>query len=383
MRYVVQAGDTLFLIAKRFGTTINAIVRANNLTNPDVLSVGQVLIIPTGGTTPVPTPKPKPGPAPIPAPAPHKAVCPELRKGSRGAAVTRLQNLLQSQGFNPGPIDGIFGVRTENAVKALQSQKGLSVTGVVTVQVWVALGENCSSVVPAPQPPPHHPPAHHPAPHHPPCDSCHEHHCPVLRMGSKGSAVRHLQHLLKELGHYLADEDGDFRERTEHAVRLFRRQHNLSDSGLVDDSCWQALGMHCKTEPKLPEDCPMCTKVEKGLRHVCYSRKKRFRRGEKIIIIIMRTNIIDDDYKWCFKDGQIIEIYITDVRGKEIWRLSKHRRHDGRSKEITIYPKGTHFISEDWDQMDDDGNEVSSGHYTVNYHNMDTDVSDSFPIDID
>jgi LysM repeat protein len=44
--YVVQPGDTLYLIAQRFGVTISAIVQANNLSNPNRLSIGQRLIIP-------------------------------------------------------------------------------------------------------------------------------------------------------------------------------------------------------------------------------------------------------------------------------------------------------------------------------------------------
>jgi LysM repeat protein len=44
--YVVQPGDTLSSIAARFGTTISELSRANALTNPDQLSVGQELIIP-------------------------------------------------------------------------------------------------------------------------------------------------------------------------------------------------------------------------------------------------------------------------------------------------------------------------------------------------
>lgn len=44
--YTVQPGDTLFLIARRFNTTIQALQQANQLPNPDRLSVGQVLNIP-------------------------------------------------------------------------------------------------------------------------------------------------------------------------------------------------------------------------------------------------------------------------------------------------------------------------------------------------
>ncbi len=44
--YVVQPGDTLALIARRFGATVAAIAEANNIADPDVIFVGQVLQIP-------------------------------------------------------------------------------------------------------------------------------------------------------------------------------------------------------------------------------------------------------------------------------------------------------------------------------------------------
>jgi LysM repeat protein len=44
--YVVESGDTLAAIADRFDTTVRAIVRANDLADPDVIDVGQELTIP-------------------------------------------------------------------------------------------------------------------------------------------------------------------------------------------------------------------------------------------------------------------------------------------------------------------------------------------------
>ncbi|MGE6230167.1 LysM peptidoglycan-binding domain-containing protein [Paenibacillus sp. GbtcB18] len=43
--YVVQPGDTLYLIANRHNTTVEALLRANNLSAPYVY-VGQTLYIP-------------------------------------------------------------------------------------------------------------------------------------------------------------------------------------------------------------------------------------------------------------------------------------------------------------------------------------------------
>jgi len=44
--YVVQPGDTLFAIALRFGVTVADIAAANNLSNPNLIFVGQRLVIP-------------------------------------------------------------------------------------------------------------------------------------------------------------------------------------------------------------------------------------------------------------------------------------------------------------------------------------------------
>ncbi|MBL8133319.1 MAG: LysM peptidoglycan-binding domain-containing protein [Anaerolineae bacterium] len=44
--YVVQSGDVLGSIAARFGVSVRAIVAANDMANPDALSIGQELIIP-------------------------------------------------------------------------------------------------------------------------------------------------------------------------------------------------------------------------------------------------------------------------------------------------------------------------------------------------
>lgn len=47
--HIVQWGETLNLIARRYGTTYTAIASANNLSNPNFVYVGQRLVIPTNG----------------------------------------------------------------------------------------------------------------------------------------------------------------------------------------------------------------------------------------------------------------------------------------------------------------------------------------------
>ncbi|MFW6115495.1 MAG: LysM peptidoglycan-binding domain-containing protein [Chloroflexota bacterium] len=58
--YVVQSGDTLFTIAVQFGTTVDVIADANDITDPETIYVGQELIIPEAGA-PAPSPSPSPG----------------------------------------------------------------------------------------------------------------------------------------------------------------------------------------------------------------------------------------------------------------------------------------------------------------------------------
>lgn len=45
-RYEVQPGDTLLDIAERYGVSVEDLVQANRLDNPDLLVPGQILIIP-------------------------------------------------------------------------------------------------------------------------------------------------------------------------------------------------------------------------------------------------------------------------------------------------------------------------------------------------
>lgn len=46
--YVVREGDSLWKLARNFGTTVGEIARANDITNPHQIEVGQRLVIPRG-----------------------------------------------------------------------------------------------------------------------------------------------------------------------------------------------------------------------------------------------------------------------------------------------------------------------------------------------
>lgn len=65
-----------------------------------------------------------------------------LTKGAAGSKVKTLQVRLEMQGYDPGPIDGIFGARTATAVKSFQQYKGLTADGVVDEITWKAIGQS-------------------------------------------------------------------------------------------------------------------------------------------------------------------------------------------------------------------------------------------------
>jgi LysM repeat protein len=57
--HVVQPGETLQIIAARYGTTWQAIAAANNLANANFIFPGQRLTIPSGAPPPAPPPQPR------------------------------------------------------------------------------------------------------------------------------------------------------------------------------------------------------------------------------------------------------------------------------------------------------------------------------------
>lgn len=79
--------------------------------------------------------------APVEPSKPAEKKYPTLKKGSKGANVTKLQKLLMEKGYALPKYgaDGSFGTETLNAVKNFQEDHGLTVDGVVGQKTWEAL----------------------------------------------------------------------------------------------------------------------------------------------------------------------------------------------------------------------------------------------------
>ena len=62
---------------------------------------------------------------------------PTLRRGSRGCYVMILQDALSTLGYQTGSrIDGLFGTRTEEALRGYQRRTSLTVDGVCGCSSW-------------------------------------------------------------------------------------------------------------------------------------------------------------------------------------------------------------------------------------------------------
>lgn len=132
----VRPGDTLFGIANRHQVPLRRLIDANpQVTDPNRIYAGQQLRLPQAEDAF----EAKPGLQVTPSGLRRAA----LQRGMTGGAVRELQRQLVAQGhlsardYQSGP--GIFGPRTEAAVRRLQSRVGLQPTGLVGPSTWAAL----------------------------------------------------------------------------------------------------------------------------------------------------------------------------------------------------------------------------------------------------
>ncbi|MGO1199770.1 MAG: C40 family peptidase [Dermabacteraceae bacterium] len=151
---------------------------------------------------------------------------PKLRTGSRGAAVTTLQEQLNASGASLR-TDGVFGPATASAVRALQSAAGIGVDAVVGPLTWSALGTGVTvgggGATSAPSAP---------------STSVGQ---PKLRQGDRGAAVRSLQSALNASGASIS-VDGSFGPGTASAVRALQSAAGIGVDTVVGPRTWNALG---------------------------------------------------------------------------------------------------------------------------------------------
>lgn len=118
--YTIQEGDMFWSIANKDGAggiTVEDLIAANPGVDPRKLKVGQVINL--GKARNAYTPKPG---MPKKQQSEYKYPLPSgiLKRGSKGADVKLLQNALNAVNFRCGEADGIYGPKTEDAVRRFQ-----------------------------------------------------------------------------------------------------------------------------------------------------------------------------------------------------------------------------------------------------------------------
>lgn len=67
-----------------------------------------------------------------------------LKQGAKGGEVKELQRRLKQWGYYDGPVDGVYGAKTVEAVKYFQKKNGLTADGIAGRSTFAALGMNDS-----------------------------------------------------------------------------------------------------------------------------------------------------------------------------------------------------------------------------------------------
>lgn len=67
---------------------------------------------------------------------------PQIRRGSLSVYVLIAQDDLNTLGYSTGGLDGIFGAKTDSAVRNYQASRGLAVDGIIGCNTWRSLQEN-------------------------------------------------------------------------------------------------------------------------------------------------------------------------------------------------------------------------------------------------
>ena len=170
-----------------------------------------------------------------------------LCNGSRGEEVRQLQQALIDLKYLKGTADGVFGNKTENAVRAFQKKNKLSVDGLAgtkTRELILRLAEQiyAPQVISAPEPE-----AASKVPDTSDKSSASSSgklfggNYTAIRYGNRGERVKALQKALILLGTLSGKADGIFGKKTLAAVMKFQKSKKLTSDGVAGKKTLTAL----------------------------------------------------------------------------------------------------------------------------------------------
>ncbi len=146
-----------------------------------------------------------------------------IQKGSTGPDVALVQTWLNGvrdscTWYGELTADGIFGTKSENAVKEFQLKNSMNMDGKVGANTWNVLYTKYTAKhglnVPYPG--------------------------VALRTGNAGGTVRLVQQKLNSLGEKIST-DGKFGSATAAAVQRYQRRNGLTADGIVGKSTWEKM----------------------------------------------------------------------------------------------------------------------------------------------
>ena len=164
-----------------------------------------------------------------------------LRRGTSGPSVVTVQVMLNriSQSYPAIPkipsVDGIFGIRTENAVRRFQEIFDLTVDGIVGRATWYAMVRVYVAVTRLAE-------LRSQGQRFYANSWAHE----PISQGDTGVRVEHLQYMLSVLSEYIPEIpsvaiDGVYGSATRNAVLAAQRRFGLPQTGEVDFDTWDEL----------------------------------------------------------------------------------------------------------------------------------------------
>lgn len=129
--------------------------------------------------------------------------------------VRQVQRALNEAGYNAGPVDGRWGLATEDALRAFQKDKGLEPTGRLDDRTILGLGFSLSDFKAGEF---------------------------AVKPRLSQDDVRKIQRALNEAGYNAGRVDGRWGLATERALRDFQESKGLEPTGQLNDKTILALG---------------------------------------------------------------------------------------------------------------------------------------------
>ena len=185
----------------------------------------------------------------LPSPPARAYEASTLHNGSRGDDVRELQQALIDLGYLNGTADGVFGTRTENAVRAFQKKNRLDVDGLAGIKtreliLSKAQGKNTKTAAASKTsqaPAATAAPASAAKASSSSSGSLFGGNYATIRFGNRGDRVKALQNALISVGSLKGKADGIFGTQTYNAVKSFQRSKKLTADGIAGKQTLSAL----------------------------------------------------------------------------------------------------------------------------------------------